>query len=259
MAACGVSLNVASLKGAITGNIGALINLSGIIGTPPGLVAIQGAVTGAVTTLKANALALIPDIPFGEELINLRDKMGEYAGLPDKLAAGAVEHLEGMLGDYSDVVNIDGFANINLSDLASSAFGMGISFDPCAIASGIPNIVKDSTGTINKLAQSAPFLSGDKFPSFNALPVTKIKDSLTLGSMENISFDSITDSLNIGDVTDINALTSAASALNLNVSPSITGMGNTIRKLASGKQIIETTSDYVSRVKTESLTLMTEV
>ena len=85
MAACGISLNVSSLQSDITGKIGALINLSGIIGTPPGLVAIQGAVTGAVATLKASVLSMIPDIPFAAELTSLRDQIGEYAALPDKL------------------------------------------------------------------------------------------------------------------------------------------------------------------------------
>jgi hypothetical protein len=259
MAACGISLNVSTLQSDITGKIGTLINLSGIIGTPPGLVAIQGAVTGAVATLKASVLNMIPDIPFAAELTSLRDQIGEYAALPDKLAAGAIDHLEGMLGDYADVVNIDGFANINLSDLANSAFGIGVSFDPCALASGIPNVVKDANGMLNKLATTQPFLGGAELPSFNASSITKLKDNFKLGGMENISFDSITDSLKIGDITDINALTSAASSLNLNVSPSITGMGNTIRKLSSGKQIMETASDYVSRVKKESLTLMAEV
>jgi len=103
---CNFSADLSGLQNTITSQLGTLLNLRGLIGTPPGLLALQGALAGVITTAQAGLAGLLPQIPFGSEFLSLRDQLGEFAG-------GLTDDINGLLGNFSDIIDID--ANINLA------------------------------------------------------------------------------------------------------------------------------------------------
>lgn len=232
---CNFSADLSGLQNIITSQLGTLLNLRGLIGTPPGLLALQGALAGVITTAQAGLAGLLPQIPFGSEFLSLRDQLGDLAG-------GLTGDINGLLGSFSDIIDID--ANINLSDLASSAISLGVNFDPCSLVSDIPNIVKDPAGNLFKGPSLPPFIGNTDFGIRSVLANQTFTD--TMGSMDalNTSFNTIS------NVTD------GISALSNNVTGSITGMGNTLRKLPTGESVFVSQADFITDLKSRTSKLV---
>ena len=241
--ACGVSLNLSNLKSGVISNINTVVNLSGLVGTPPGLVAIQGAIGGIVLSVKASVLGMLPNVPFSSEFLSLRDQIGALTQLPNKLAALAGDELNTLLGDFGGLSGLDIGANINLNDLAASAINIGASFDPCGLAGGIPNIIKDGAGALQSLPSIQPNLGLTTPAAFS----TKIKqtyfDDALSGIKDNVAdvsslattFDNIS-SFDIGNITD---------ALESNVGPTLSGLGSSLKTLPSGATIFQSQEDFL--------------
>ena len=64
MSLCGVATSLTGLKDDIAGHLNTVLSLSGFVGTPAGLLSIQGSVAGILATAKGSVLSVLPDVPF---------------------------------------------------------------------------------------------------------------------------------------------------------------------------------------------------
>lgn len=232
---CNLSVDLGNLQNEIVSKLGTLLNLQGLIGTPPGLLALQGILQANLLAIQAALAGVLPAIPFASELSSLRDAIGDLAG-------GLVGDLSGLLDQFGGIIDID--ANINLLDLANSAIRFGVNFDPCSLTSGIPNIVKDGAGNFIQMPNIQPNLGKTDFGLLTSLPDIPFTNPLNALSAATTDFASIT------NVTD------GISALKNNVTGSITGMGNVLRKLPSGEQVFQSQSEYIADLKSRASNLV---
>ena len=150
MATCGINVSMNSLQGEITTQISGFLNLESSLTTPSGAASYLSSLEGGLATLKGKVDLLVPDIPFSTSgFSSLRTDLQAVVG-----SAGG--GLTDFLTKYAGLTNLTGYANLNLTDLAQSALSLSASFDPCSI--DIPNILSDSSGTLEAVADSAPKL-----------------------------------------------------------------------------------------------------
>ena len=148
MATCGINVSMNSLQGVLSTQVSGFLNLKGSLGTAGGIGALSGVLSGGLDGIKGSVTALIPEIPISTSAFSsLRTDLQAVVG-----SAGS--GLTGFLTKYAGLTNLSGYANLNLTDLAQSAISLSASFDPCSI--DIPNILSDSSGTLEALADSAP-------------------------------------------------------------------------------------------------------
>jgi hypothetical protein len=198
MASCGISLNLSSLENKIMANISAMLGIAGVVGLPYatsglliGIALANGNFLAAIQIMvPADALdglwsglreefdgimgaADVPDLwddgylgpiqdftPGGD---SWTDKLGEtVSGWGDNLAK---------FGKTTGLDQLSGYVDINVTDLAKSAIGIGGSFDSCDFGtSGIQNYFKDpATGTIKLLANYAPNLGDTSLAKSNSV------------------------------------------------------------------------------------------
>ena len=182
MASCGISLNLSSLESKITANIGAMLGIAGLAGLPFGTTGLLAAVAAA----NGNFLAAIDIMVPGDALDGLWDGLrDEFDGVFSGFDLDV--DLPG-LGDFGDTISgwgddlagfakstgldqLSGFVDIDITDLAKSAIGLGASFSSCDFgASGIPNYFKDpATGTVKLLANYAPKLGDTSVANRNSV------------------------------------------------------------------------------------------
>ena len=253
---CGVNLNLNNLRGELANQASAILNVN--LGTPAGLQEIASSLEGKLTTLKDKVAAQLPEIP--EEIKSLR---GDLADLATK-ATGSIEAIQKQAAialDYAGIKDLRGFADINLDDLASSVFSIGGTFDPCAMS--IPNIKLTPDGILQKLPGIQPDM-GSITPSVLNTKIQSVTDDLSNAIKDNIPIVSSTSILQSAYTAPEAAETAKETvkitkvAIESNVSTSITGMGDTVKKLPNGEEVVETKSDFVERVKHNSLPVMDE-
>tara|TARA_B100000029_G_scaffold147057_1_gene142412 strand:+ start:4478 stop:5239 length:762 start_codon:yes stop_codon:yes gene_type:complete len=241
MSLCGVATSLTGLKDDIAGHLNTVLSLSGFVGTPAGLLSIQGSVAGILATAKGSVLSVLPDVPFGSELLSLRDQIGAIAKLPNTLATMAGEQVQGLLGDF---VGIDVIGAINVNDLAGSALRIGASFDPCSAEGGIPNIVKDAAGNFSNLADLQPNIGLTTPASLMKKAKQFYTDDLSSALQDNIQdISSLATTANdissfdIGNITD---------AFENNVGGAISGLGQSLKTLPSGATILQSKEDFLN-------------
>ena len=172
---CGIDLNINNLKGEITTKLSGFVNLSGTLGTPAGLAAIKAQLEGAIVYIKGKLESLIPAIPVIPQ--SLREDLAALVALPVGSVA-ALAKIAQFAEDYAGLTDLEGFANINLNDLASSVFSVTGTFDPCSAVSNaldfdIPNIIIDPvTGALQELTAVAPKMGLTKV----AVPTKEIQE-----------------------------------------------------------------------------------
>jgi len=194
MATCGINLNLNNLRTGLTNQLNTYLNLN--LGTPAGLSALSGSLTGALGTLKSQITDLIP-IP-SLPGINLRDEMQALSQLALGSTAAAGKILS-IATDFLGISNLRGFANLNLTDLSKSIFSISGTFDPCKIMDGIsiPNVVKSPDGLLQKLPSVQPLLASVT-PAVANQKIQTITDSFTEAIKNNkelLDTDSITQQL----------------------------------------------------------------
>ena len=234
---CGVSLNLNNLKGDVETRARALLNIN--MGTPAGLAEFAGKIEGELSAIasKVAAVVVVPPV-----LKTLRDELAELAALPFAGLAAAGKILS-IAADYADALGLSGYANLNLTDLAKSVFSITGTFDPCSAT--IPNIAL-SDGEIMKLPAIQPLLGSTLAALKVEAPDRQIIDNLSAAVKSNVEVASLTAS-------------AATAALQTNVSTAITGMGNMVRKLPSGEQIVESRDGFITRIKTARNNFLLEV
>ena len=235
---CGVNVNLNNLRGELQAQAMTVLNAN--LGTPAGLQEIASSLGGKLTTLKDKVTAQLPEVP--QEIKTLQGELNKLVGM----GAGSIEAIQKQAAialDYAGIKDLRGFADINLDDLASSVFSISGTFDPCAMT--IPDFSLTPDGILNKLPGKPNIGSITKMLPV-ALPDQSIVDNLSNAIGKNTQFIS---GMDIKDAT---------AAIESNVSNAITGMGDMVRKLPSGEQVVEMRDDFITRIKQERLELMSE-
>ena len=263
---CGVTLNLNNLKGDLTTRAQAMLNIN--MGTPEGLSELAGKLEGELSAIKDKVLGVVVVPPV---LKTLRDELAELAALPFAGLAAAAK-IVSIAADYLGVTSIRGYANLNLTDLAKSVFSVTGTFDPCSAS--IPNIAL-SDGKIMKLPAIQPILGATDAALSVEAPDRQIIDNLGEAIKNNMpvvseeSLSSLNAALESGATTiaqQTPAITAAAvkevetakKAISENVSTAITGMGDSLRTLPTGEQVVESRDFFIKRIKQERLKLLSE-
>ena len=237
MAICGLNVNISSFQGEITTQISGFLNLESSLTTPSGAASYLSSLEGGLASMKSKVDTLVPDIPFSTSgLTSLRDQLSIYVNAP------SISGLSDITSKFGGLTSLTGYANINLSDLASSAFSLGASFDPCALAGDlkIPNIVADSTGALQALPSIQPDIGATFAAAKIVLEDQTITDNLSLAIAENIPI-----------VEDMGA--EATEIIQTNIVTAHTGMGDLVKKLPTGEEVVETKEEFIEEVKTRSV------
>ena len=238
MAICGINANITSFQGVLSSKISGFLDLKSTVGSISGLANLESLLPTGLDSIKSSVLSIVPDIPLATSgFTSLRDTISSYASSPT--AAG----LASLTSQFGGLTSLSGYANINLSDLASSAVSIGASFDPCSAVSGIPNILADATGALESLADEAPNIGGAVLALKDSLPEQLLPDVAALAAANN---------------THILTSTSIADAKKLfetNIVPSI---DQYIKKFPNGKEVVTTVEEVVAERKAESHVLEDE-
>jgi hypothetical protein len=193
-----------------------------------------------MSSIKSKVSSMIPDIPISASgFTSLRDQLASYVSVP------SVSGLASLTSQFGGLTSLTGMANINLSNMASSALSLGGSFDPCALAGDlkIPNIVADASGQLDALTDQVPDIGATVMSLKRQIPDSAVFDSLALGMKDN---------------TKVLTTSSVASAKGLFESNIIPSAEAAIRKLPSGKEVIETTTRHTETLAMEAQVLQDE-
>ena len=237
MAICGLNVNLSSFQGEITTQISGFLNLESSLTTPSGAAAYLSRLEGGLASMKSKVDTLVPDIPFSTSgLTSLRDQLSAYVSVP------SVSGLADITSKFGGLTSLTGYANINLSDLASSAFSLGASFDPCSLAGDlkIPNIVADASGALQALPSIQPDIGATYAAAKIALEDQTITDNLSLAIADNIPI-----------TADLGS--TATEVIEENIVTAHTGMGDLVKKMPTGEEVVETKEEFIEEAKTKTV------
>ena len=235
---CGVTVNINNFKGLAQNQLNTFINLN--LGTPDGLNALAGQLGGALSSLGSSIAGVLPPLP--SIPLSLREELAAIAALPLAGVAAAGKILS-IAEEFADAIGLRGFVNLNLTDLSKSVFSLTGDFDPCNPS--IPNILKNADGTLQKLPSISPDL-GSAVAAVNNIKIQEITNNFTQAIESNIPI--VTGSIE-----------TATKALQANVLPAVSGMGDSIRTLATGEKMVETREFFIKRITETRTSLLTEV
>lgn len=245
---CNVNVNLNNLRGSLESNLSTLLSLN--LGTPAGLAAVAATVATAFDDIGAGIVSaideVVPDISIRDEL----DTLSKLAETP----LAAAEKAASLVGDFAEATGLDGFVNLDLTDLSNSTFNTNIAFDPCNPS--VPNLFRRADGTTFSKPSIGPNLGSDKLAVSNITkqPITDNIQSVVRGN----SFISSALPPTTGSINPSVFLQTQQGIIQQNITPSRSGMGNTLIKSSSGEQKIETRDSFISRVKGNTAVL-TEV
>ena len=234
---CNVSVNLNNLQGAIQSQVSTLLNIE--LGTPAGISALAAQLGGAFSSISSSIASTIADVV---PSISLRDELNVLSTLAATPIAAAAKIAE-IVGEFADATGLQGFVNLDLNDLSNSIFSLTGNFDPCNPS--IPNILKNADGTLQKLPSIVPDL-GSTIAAVNNIKTQEITNNFTQAIESNIPI--VTGSIE-----------NATKALQANVLPAVSGMGDSIRTLATGEKMVETREFFIKRITETRTSLLTEV
>lgn len=235
---CGVTVNLNNLKGDLETRAQAILNID--LGTPEGLSEIAGKIQGELSAIGDRIAAVVVIPPLN---ISLREELAALAALPLASLAAAAKIIS-IAEEFADAIGLQGIVNLNLNDLSKSVFSLTTTFDPCNPT--IPNILKGPDGTLQKLPSIQPILGSTDAAMKVAVPNQSTIDNFAL---------SLSNNLNIAAVN----ISEAATTIQSNVTPVITGMGDMVRRLPTGEEMIETRDSFITRIQSERNSLLVEV
>ncbi len=273
---CGIDFSLSNLGSIDIGDFGALKGLSGMIGTPAGLIAKVSIVTDTIANAEATLMGMIPaelgqlaDLAEG----GLRNQLGALADMVPG-SSEALSSLTSMASEFSGISNLSGFANIDLNNITDSVFSLAGTFDPCSI--DIPNVFTDASGALQSLASSVTnhgatdlAIDTSEIQSATSGMFSALTDNVDLGfGMGDFtsgfgdiggSLSAFTDPVTgLAKSLDTAAVSNTLSNIQSNISPSVGAMGDMIQKLPDGSQIMRTKSAAMDAIKTR-INLFTEV
>ena len=244
MASCGISVNVSNLGVQFQASASAFKALAGLTGVPViGIAATAAQLIPQLTSIQGLMNFVLPAIPLGSTLTGLRDQFSNFVN-------AGVGTLTGLLEDFGDITGLAGYANIDLTNLANSALGFSGTFDPCNFGDfGIPNVVRDASGSLRSLANFSPNLGVFSFAapqSIFGLNTSQLA-SFNLGNFSNVTRGNLSFSAVSSFVSDpISGITSilptnlgeARSLLQTNIVASGGGLAAAIRVTSTGEMIV---------------------
>lgn len=235
---CGITVNLNNLTGDLQNRAQAILNIN--LGTPEGLSEIAGKIQGELSAIgdKIASVVVIPPLN-----LSLREELAALAALPLASLAAAAKIIS-IAEEFADAIGLQGFVNLNLNDLSKSVFSLSTTFDPCNPT--IPNILKGPDGTLQKLPSIQPILGSTDAAMKVAVPNQTTINNLALSLSDNMDIAAV-------DISE------AATTIQSNVTPVITGMGNMVRRLPSGEEVLETRDSFIDRIKQERNSLLVEV
>ena len=260
MAICGLNLNISSIQGELTSQVSGFLDLETSFTTPDSITSYLSTFTSGMDAIKAKVDLSLPDIPVSiSGFTSLRDQLAAYVSVP------SIGGLADITSKFGGLTSLTGMANLNLADMAKSAFSLGASFDPCSLAGDlkIPNIVANAAGELEALADQAPDFGGTIMALKRQIPDSKVFDSLALAAKDNVhvlTSTSIEDakqlfggmqpalsSLKNTAATMATALPSEAEVQELmqNVQPVVE---EAIQKLPSGEEVIRDLSSKMEQL-----------
>ena len=239
MAVCGLNISMNSFQGEVTAQISGFLNLESSLTAPSGAAAYLSNLEGGLATLKAKTDTLIPDIPLSTSgLTSLRDELGSLSSM-SLGSAGALSKMASIAQEYAGLTSLSGFADIDLTDLSKSVFGFSGTFDPCSLTNKIPNVMRDNvTGALQKLPTIQPDIGQTFAAAKIALPDQEVIDNVATAVADNL------DIINTLDVADVEM------ALETNIVPAISGLGDGIKRSNINERIVETKADVIEELKT---------
>ena len=260
MAICGLNLNISSIQGELTSQVSGFLNLETGFTSPSSITAYLSTFKGGMDAIKAKVDLAIPDIPVSlSGFTSLRDSLAAYVSIP------SIGGLASLTSQFGGLTSLTGMANINLADMAKSALSLSASFDPCSLAGDlkIPNIVADSSGALEALADQAPDLGATVMSLKRQIPDSAVWNSLALAAQDNVKVltsTSIEDAKQLfgGMQPTLNSLKSTAATMATalpspaevqsvvqNIQPVVE---EAIQKLPSGEEVIRTLSSKVEQL-----------
>jgi hypothetical protein len=240
MAICGLNVSLDAIQGDITAKISGIIDLNSTLTSVSALTSYKSTLDAGMSSIKSKVSGMIPDIPISSaNFTSLRNQLEAYVSLP------SIGGLADISSKFGGLTSLSGYADINLSDLASSALSLSASFDPCALAGDlkIPNIVADASGALSAISDEVPNLGGTLLALKRQIPDSATFDSLALGMKDNIK------------VLTTSSMTTAKDLFESNIIPSAEAA---IRKLPSGKEVIETAARHTETLAMEAQALQDE-
>lgn len=267
---CGIDFSLSNLGSIDIGDFGALKGLSGMIGTPAGLIAKVSIVTDTIANAEATLMGMIPaelgqlaDLAEG----GLRNQLGALADMVPG-SSEALSSLTSMASEFSGISNLSGFANIDLNNITDSVFSLAGTFDPCSI--DIPNVFTDASGALQSLASSVPKI-GSTDLAIDDGEISEMADGFMSSFTDNVdlgfgmgdftsgfgdiggSLSAFTDPVTgLAKSLDTAAVSNTLSNIQSNISPSVGAMGDMIQKLPDGSQIMRTKTALIDEVKTRT-------
>ena len=235
MAICGINVNLNNLQGELQTRISGFLDLRGSLGGAAGLANLTATLPTGLASIRSQVTSMVPEIPNVSGFLSLRSELASLSIMSIGTPA-ALSKLASISSNFGGLTSLGGFANINLNDLASSAFSLSASFDPCSM--DIPNVMMDPSGLLESLPAEPPDIGATIAAAKISLPDRVIVDDLKEATKNNVE---ITPELEVEEVKEIIQET--------NVTPVVTGMGNTVRKLPTGEEVVETKGEYIKRAK----------
>jgi len=259
---CGVNINLNNLRGSLTDNLNVFLNIN--LGTPAGLAQLAGSLSGVITTLTTQIANVVVPAPV---LNSLRDALNELSALTFGSTA-AVGKILSIVSEYASIIGLQGYVGLNLTDLANSVFALGVNFDPCA--NTFPNVWRDSSGVLQQLPNSQPTIGTTSGISNVEETLVPLTDNFASALENNIDFNQLDTAFSVAAAqmagasaevvaTAQTTIAQAEKALEENVQTAITGMGNAIRQLPTGEEIVELESAFITRMDTEVIPFIREV
>jgi hypothetical protein len=236
MATCGINVNLNNLQGELQTRISGFLDLKGSLGTAAGLDALAAKLPTGLASIKAQVTSMVPEIPNVSGFLSLRSELASLSIMSIGTPA-ALSKLASISSNFGGLTSLSGFANINLNDLASSAFSLSGSFDPCSI--DIPNIVMDPSGVLESLPAEPPDIGATIAAAKISLPDRVIVDDLKEATKDNIE---ITEDLEPDEVVSV---------IETNVSPVISPSVGAVRKTVEGEVKILTSEEYWAQATSE--------
>jgi hypothetical protein len=129
-------------------------------------------------------------------------------------------------------------------DLANSALSLSASFDPCSI--DIPNILSDSSGTLESQAQSAPNIGQTVLAGKNLYKDQSFTDLFATAQS------------NITTLVDTMSTPEAQAAITSNIQQAKTFSDGAIRKGLDGIDILMQQSDLKSLLESDATNMIDE-
>ena len=236
---CNLNLDFSALGDKLLSQVGTLLNFKEFVGTVPGLAGIQAALAGALATIKGGLSGILPDVPFASDLISLRDKLGDFANKIDT-------DLGKLLGDFGGINDLIGLSGtINLNDLASSAINLALNFDPCSIASGIPNVFSDGAGNLLSKPSQQPNQGFVNFGTAIAQARQTFTDPVKTLTQQ-VGFTDVNSIVSSVVPTDVSKAMTALSGATV---PSLSGLGNVIKVARNGEKSFQNATSFLDEIK----------